>query len=66
MITYSKLLASVSLALLVSVLRGERVIVPRGNVILEAGDHLTVFTVPAAREALQSLLASHSATQAEA
>ena len=53
-------------SVLVSVMRGERIIVPRGNVVLEAGDHVTVFTVPAAREALQSLLASHSATQAEA
>jgi len=38
-------------------MRGERVIVPRGNVVLETGDHLTVFTAPTAREALESLLA---------
>jgi Trk K+ transport system NAD-binding subunit len=47
-------------------MRGEKVIVPRGNVVLEAGDHLTVFTAPTAREALQSLLASRIAIQAEA
>jgi Trk K+ transport system NAD-binding subunit len=39
---------------------------PRGNVFLEAGDHLTVFTAPAAREALHTLLASRIATEAEA
>jgi CBS domain-containing protein len=53
-------------SVLVSVMRGEKVIVPRGNVVLEAGDHLTVFTAPTAREALQSLLASRIAIQAEA
>ena len=46
-------------SVLVSVARGERVIVPRGHVVLEAGDRLTVFTVPAAREALESLLSGH-------
>jgi CBS domain-containing protein len=53
-------------SVLVSVMRGEKVIVPRGNVVLEAGDHLTVFTAPAAREALHTLLASRIATEAEA
>ena len=53
-------------SVLVSVMRGERVIVPRGHVVLETGDHVTVFIAPAAREALQSLLASRIATGAEA
>ena len=53
-------------SVLVSVMRGEKVIVPRGNVVLEAGDRLTVFTAPAAREALHTLLASRIATEAEA
>ncbi len=52
-------------SVLVSVSRGERVIVPRGNVVLEVGDHVTVFTAPAAREALESLLASRIVTGAE-
>ena len=38
----------------------------RSAAYLEAGDHLTVFTAPPAREALQSLLASRIATQSEA
>ncbi|MGD0861899.1 MAG: chloride channel protein [Candidatus Limnocylindrales bacterium] len=45
-------------SVLVSITRGERVIVPRGNVVLEAGDYVTVFTAPGARVALESLLAS--------
>ena len=45
-------------SVLVSITRGERMIVPRGDVVLEAGDRLTVFTARAAREALESLLAS--------
>jgi len=45
---------------------GGAVIMPRGNVFLEAGDHLTVFTAPAAREALHALLASRIAIEAEA
>ncbi len=49
-------------SVLVSVARGERVIVPRGNVVLEAGDRLTVFTAPSAREALESLLGGNLAT----
>jgi H+/Cl- antiporter ClcA len=43
---------------LVSIGRGDRVIVPRGDVRLEAGDRLTVFSAPGAREALSALLAS--------
>jgi chloride channel protein, CIC family len=43
-------------SVLVSIGRGERVIVPRGHVVLQAGDSLTVFTTPAAREELESLL----------
>ena len=51
-------------SVLVSVMRGEKVIVPRGNVVLEAGDHLTVFTrADGARDALQSLLASRIAQE---
>jgi bacteriorhodopsin len=42
------------------------VAVPRGNVVLEAGDHLTVFTAPAAREGVHTLLASRIATEVEA
>ena len=45
-------------SVLVSITRGDRVIVPRGDVRLESGDRLTVFSAPAAREALESLLAS--------
>ncbi|MDQ6683028.1 MAG: chloride channel protein, partial [Chloroflexota bacterium] len=43
---------------LVSIGRGERVIVPRGDVRLEVGDRLTVFSAPGARDALETLLAS--------
>ena len=43
---------------LVSIGRGERVIVPRGDVRLEVGDRLTVFSAPGAREALETLLGS--------
>lgn len=43
---------------LVSIARGDRVIVPRGDVVLEVGDRLTVYSAPAAREALEALLAS--------
>jgi len=41
---------------LVSVERGDRVIVPRGDVRLEAGDRLTVFSAPKARPELEDLL----------
>ncbi len=54
-------------SLLVSIARGDRVIVPRGDVRLEVGDRLTVFSAPAAREALEALLASEiGATAAHA
>ena len=43
---------------LVSVARGEQLIVPRGDVRLEVGDRLTVFAAPEARGALEVLLAS--------
>ena len=41
---------------LVSVTRGDRLIVPRGEVVLEGGDRLTVFSASAARPALETLL----------
>jgi H+/Cl- antiporter ClcA len=41
---------------LVSVVRGDAVLVPRGNLVLKAGDHATVFTTPAGRGALERLL----------
>ena len=43
---------------LVSVVRGDRVIVPRGETILNAGDHLTIFATPETREPLAALLAA--------
>jgi trk system potassium uptake protein TrkA len=43
-------------AILVAVHRGERVIVPRGDVTLNAGDALTFFTTAAGRTALEALL----------
>jgi hypothetical protein len=45
-------------SVLVSIARGEQVIVPRGHVLLQAGDRLTVFTATAARQELDALLAS--------
>lgn len=42
----------------VSIARGDRTIVPRGDVRLEVGDRLTVFSAPAARRDLESLLAA--------
>jgi chloride channel protein, CIC family len=45
-------------SVLVSIRRGDRLIVPRGDVVLEAGDRLTVFSASAARGALESLLGS--------
>jgi len=45
-------------AVLVAVHRGEQVIVPRGDLRLEIGDELTVFTVSGAREALEKLVAA--------
>ncbi|HET9615158.1 MAG TPA: chloride channel protein, partial [Candidatus Limnocylindrales bacterium] len=43
---------------LVSIARGDRLIVPRGDVSLGAGDRLTIFTTAAGREPLSALLAS--------
>ncbi len=43
---------------LVSVGRGDRVIVPRGEVVLQAGDRLAIFAAPDGRDELQALLAS--------
>ncbi|HJP88043.1 MAG TPA: chloride channel protein [Candidatus Limnocylindrales bacterium] len=45
-------------AVLVSIGRGGRLIVPRGDVVLLAGDRLTIFATQAAREALSTLLAT--------
>lgn len=54
-------------SVLVSIARGDRVIVPRGDVRLETGDRLTVFSAPAARQALEALLGSEiAANEAEA
>lgn len=51
----------------VSIARGDRVIVPRGDVRFEIGDRLTVFSAPAARSDLESLLAAEvKATGGEA
>jgi H+/Cl- antiporter ClcA/CBS domain-containing protein len=43
---------------LVSIERGDRVIVPRGDVTLLGGDRLTVFSAPGSRVALETLLAT--------
>lgn len=45
-------------AVVVSIERGDEVIVPRGDVTFEAGDRLTVFTTPAGREPLLELLST--------
>ncbi len=47
-------------SVLVSIARGDRVIVPRGDVQLQAGDRLTVFTATGARVALEALLAGEA------
>jgi CIC family chloride channel protein len=52
-------------SVLVSIARGERVIVPRGDVVLRPGDRLTVFSATTAREALQSLLAGQKSKGAQ-
>ncbi len=43
---------------LVSIERGDSIIVPRGDVVLEAGDRLSLFTTSVGREPLLELLAS--------
>jgi CIC family chloride channel protein len=45
-------------SVLVSIARGEHVVVPRGDVVLQVGDRLTVFSAGAARQGLQTLLSS--------
>jgi CIC family chloride channel protein len=45
-------------SVLVSIGRGDRMIVPRGDVVLKAGDRLTVFAAPSARSDLERLLAT--------
>jgi len=52
-------------SVLVSISRAERLIVPRGDVMLRAGDRLTVFSANAARDDLQELLANRTALGAE-
>jgi CIC family chloride channel protein len=42
----------------VSIARGDRLIVPRGDVVVHAGDRLTIFAAPHARGQLETLLAS--------
>jgi len=49
-------------AVLVSVRRGDRVIVPRGDLALDRGDRLTVFSVEKGRPALEELLAARVET----
>jgi CBS domain-containing protein len=53
-------------SVLVSIARGEQVIVPRGHVILQVGDRLTVFTATAARQELDTMLASQVPASEEA
>ncbi|MGH2513402.1 MAG: TrkA C-terminal domain-containing protein [Candidatus Limnocylindrales bacterium] len=48
---------------LVSIGRGDRLIVPRGDVVLEAGDRLTIFSAPSARPALETLLGTAAALE---
>jgi chloride channel protein, CIC family len=43
---------------LVSIARGDRVVIPRGDVVLESGDRLTIFTTPNGRQALSVLFAT--------
>lgn len=43
-------------ALLVSIVRGDRVIMPRGDDVLEPGDHAILFVLPEAVEAVEKLL----------
>ncbi len=50
-------------SVLVSIARGDRVIVPRGDVRLAAGDRLTIFSAPAVRGELETLLASEIAAE---
>ena len=45
-------------AVLVSIARGDRLVVPRGDVVLAVGDRLTIFAAPESRPALEVLLAS--------
>jgi chloride channel protein, CIC family len=52
-------------AVLVSIERHEDVIVPRGDVVIEAGDRLTLFATTAGRESLLALLADPVAAAAE-
>ena len=52
-------------SILVSINRVDRVIVPRGDVVLKTGDRLTVFSATGAREDLQTLLSNQLASVPE-
>jgi CIC family chloride channel protein len=52
-------------SVLVSIVRDERLIVPRGDVVLRPGDRVTVFSAMTAREALQSLLSNQTSAEAQ-
>ncbi len=52
-------------SVLVSIARGDRLIVPRGDVVLETGDRLTIFSATAVRDELQTLLSSRIAAGAK-
>jgi H+/Cl- antiporter ClcA/CBS domain-containing protein len=47
-------------SVLVSIRRGDRVIVPRGDVVMEADDRLTIFASPTARDEISALLTRSS------
>jgi chloride channel protein, CIC family len=53
-------------SLLVSVRRGERLIVPRGDLRLAAGDHVSLFAAPVAETAARHLLSLPAVPTAEA
>ena len=50
---------------LVSVERGDRLIIPRGDLVLSRGDHVTVFTARAGRASLDALLGARAAPTSE-
>ncbi|MEO8208016.1 MAG: TrkA C-terminal domain-containing protein, partial [Chloroflexota bacterium] len=52
-------------AVLVAIERGDAVLVPRGDMTIDAGDRLSIFADHAARAALESLLASRREEPAE-
>jgi H+/Cl- antiporter ClcA/CBS domain-containing protein len=50
---------------LVAITRGEQVVVPRGNTVLQIGDRLSLFAAPAGRATLEALLASEVTTASD-